>query len=72
MLILAKPQEIFSADFPGQSEPFCSQPNPFARHPLSFVVVIPNRKVFREIKVSVNNLPNVKVRARTGYYPANP
>src|SRR5437764_3518798 len=25
-----------------------------------------SRKVFREIKVSVNNLPNVKVRARTG------
>jgi len=30
------------------------------------------RRVFREIKVSVNNLPNVKVRARTGYYPPTP
>src|SRR5436190_7726800 len=29
-------------------------------------------KVFREIKVSVNNLPSVRVRAPTGYYPANP
>src|SRR6266852_8671 len=31
-----------------------------------------SRKVFREIKVSVPTLPNVKVRARTGYYSANP
>jgi len=30
------------------------------------------QKVFREIKVSVPSLPNVRVRARTGYYPANP
>ena len=31
-----------------------------------------SQKVFREIKVSVPSLPNVRVRARTGYYPANP
>jgi Ca-activated chloride channel homolog len=31
-----------------------------------------SRKVFREIKVSVPTLPNVKVRARTGYYSASP
>jgi hypothetical protein len=31
-----------------------------------------SQKVFREIKVSVPTLPNVKVRARTGYYSANP
>ena len=30
-----------------------------------------SKKVFRNIKVSVE-LPNVKVRARKGYYPAAP
>jgi Ca-activated chloride channel homolog len=29
-------------------------------------------KVFRNIQVEVNSLPNVKIRARKGYYPANP
>lgn len=37
---------------------------------------IPDRldqpKVFRNIQVEVNSLPNVKIRARKGYYPANP
>ena len=32
----------------------------------------PSTKTFRNIKVSVLNLSNVKVRARKGYYPANP
>lgn len=32
----------------------------------------PSNKVFREIKVSVPTLPSVKIRARAGYYPANP
>ena len=49
MLILTKPQEIFGADFSGQSKPFRAQPNPFARHPLSFVVVVPDRQVFLEV-----------------------
>jgi len=31
-----------------------------------------SNKVFREIKVSVPGLPNVKIRARTGYYSGNP
>lgn len=31
-----------------------------------------NPKAFRNIKVSVNNLPNVKVRVRKGYYPFAP
>ena len=29
-------------------------------------------KVFRNIKVSVPSLSTVRVRARKGYYPANP
>jgi Ca-activated chloride channel family protein len=29
-------------------------------------------KQFRNIKVAINNLPNVKIRARKGYYPATP
>src|SRR6266850_8251591 len=32
----------------------------------------PSHKIFRDIKVSVPTLPGVRVRARTGYYPANP
>jgi Ca-activated chloride channel family protein len=32
----------------------------------------PNAKVFRNVKVSVLNLANVKIRARKGYYPASP
>jgi VWFA-related protein len=31
-----------------------------------------NTKVFRNIKVTVPSLPTVRVRARKGYYPANP
>ena len=49
MLILAKPQEIFGADFPGQSKPLCSQPNPFTGNALAFIVVIANRQVFLEV-----------------------
>jgi len=33
---------------------------------------IENQKVFREIKVSVPELPTVRVRTRKGYYPSNP
>jgi VWFA-related protein len=29
-------------------------------------------KIFRNIRVEVKDLPNVKIRTRTGYYPANP
>ena len=32
----------------------------------------PSKKVFRNIKVSVPSLSTVRVRARKGYYPANP
>src|SRR4029453_7983213 len=32
----------------------------------------PSKKVFRNIKVSVPSLSTVNVRARKGYYPANP
>jgi VWFA-related protein len=32
----------------------------------------PNEKQFRKIKVEIANLPNVKIRARRGYYPFNP
>ena len=32
----------------------------------------PSAKVFRNIRVSIVNLPSVRVRARKGYYPANP
>jgi len=31
-----------------------------------------NEKQFRRIKVEIANLPNVKIRAREGYYPFNP
>jgi len=31
-----------------------------------------NSKTFHNIKVSVLNLPNVRIRARKGYYPVNP
>lgn len=31
-----------------------------------------NPKVFRNIRVEVEGLPNVKIRARRGYYPSNP
>jgi Ca-activated chloride channel homolog len=32
----------------------------------------PSEKQFRKIKVEIANLPNVKIRARHGYYPFNP
>ncbi len=32
----------------------------------------PNNKVFRNIEVKIANLPNVRIRARKGYYPLNP
>jgi Ca-activated chloride channel family protein len=32
----------------------------------------PSEKQFRKIKVEIANLPNVKIRAREGYYPFNP
>ena len=31
-----------------------------------------SEKQFRRIKVEIANLPNVKIRARKGYYPFNP
>jgi hypothetical protein len=31
-----------------------------------------SNKIFREIKVSVPELPNVRIRTRKGYYPTNP
>src|ERR1700722_15424782 len=49
MLILAQPQEIYGADFPGQSKPFRAQPNPFTGDALSLIVVIPDRQVFLEV-----------------------
>ena len=49
MLIFAKPQKIFSADFPGQAQPLRTQPIPFAGHTLTFIIVIPDRQVFREV-----------------------
>jgi len=53
MLILAKPQEIFSVDFSDQSKPLRTQPKPFSRHPVSFIVVVPNRQVFLEVFLCV-------------------
>ena len=53
MLILAQPQEIFGTDFPGQSKPFCAQPNPFTGDALAFVVVVANRQVFLEVFLRV-------------------
>ena len=49
MLILAQPQEIFGADFPGQSKPFRPQPNLFTGDALAFIVVVANRQVFLEV-----------------------
>ena len=49
MLIFAQPQKIIGADFPGQSKPFRTRPNPFAGHALSFIVVIANAEVFLEV-----------------------
>jgi hypothetical protein len=33
---------------------------------------VPSEKQFRKIRVEIANLPNVKIRARHGYYPFNP
>src|SRR5205823_10562769 len=49
ILILAQPQEIIGSDFPGQSKPFRTDANPFAGHPLPFVVVIANTEVLLEV-----------------------
>ena len=53
MLILAQPQEIFGADFPGQSKPFRAQPNPFTGDALAFIVIVTNRQVFLEVFLRV-------------------
>jgi hypothetical protein len=49
MLILAQPQKIIGADFPGQSEPFRAHAKPFASHALAFIVVIADAEVFLEV-----------------------
>jgi hypothetical protein len=49
MLILAQPQEIVSADFPGLSKPFRAQPTPFTGDALAFIVVVANGQVFLEV-----------------------
>jgi len=56
ILILAQPQEIIGSDFPGQSKPFRTDANPFAGHPLPFVVVIANAKVFLEVLLRVSKI----------------
>ena len=49
MLILAQPQKILRADFAGQTKSFRAQANPFAGHPLAFIVVIANAEVFLKV-----------------------
>ena len=53
MLILAQPQKIIGADFPGQTEPFRAHANPFASHPLAFIIVIPDAEMFLEVFLRV-------------------
>ena len=53
MLILAQPQEIVGADFPGQSKPFRAQPNPFTGDALAFIVVVADCQVFLEVFLCV-------------------
>ena len=53
MLILTQPQKIFGADFAGQSQSFRAQPNPFAGHALTFIVIITDAKVFLEVFLRV-------------------
>ena len=52
-MIFAQPQEIIGADFAGQPESFRTQPNPFAGHALSFVVVVADAEVFLEVFLRV-------------------
>ncbi len=49
MLILAQPQKIIGADFPGQSEPVRPHADPFAGDALPFVIVIADAQVFLEV-----------------------
>jgi len=49
VLVFAQPQEVIGADFPGQSESFRAHAQPFAGHPLAFIVVVANAEVFVEV-----------------------
>ena len=53
MLILTQPQKIFGADFPGQSQSFRAQPNPFAGHTLTLIIVITDAEMFLEVFLRV-------------------
>src|ERR1022692_3389497 len=53
MLILTQPQKVFGADFPGQSQSFRAQTNPFTGHPLTLIIVITDAKVFLEVFLGV-------------------
>ena len=53
MLIFTQPQKIIRADFAGQSKPFRAQANPFAGHPLAFIVIIANAKMFFKVFLRV-------------------
>jgi hypothetical protein len=61
MLILTQPQKIFGADFPGQSQPFRAQTNPFTGHPLTLTIVITDAEMFLEVFLGV-----LKVMLRLG------
>jgi hypothetical protein len=49
ILILTQPKKIIRADFAGQSESLCAQPNPFTGHTLALIVVIPDAEMFFKV-----------------------
>jgi hypothetical protein len=53
MLILTQPQKIFGADFPGQSQFFRAQPNPFTGHALTLIIIITDAEMFLEVFLGV-------------------
>ena len=53
MLIFTQPQKIFGTDFPGQSQSFRAQTNPFTGHPLTLIIIITDAKVFLEVFLGV-------------------
>ena len=66
MLIITKPQEIIRADFAGQAKPFRAQPEPFAGHSLTFIVVITHAKMFLKVFLCV---PQIVLRLCRDHAP---